>query len=312
VIGDFVSAVWNVFTSDTMYFSAFRLAALLAFAAAGEWIAERAGTLNISVEGMMLAGAFASAVGYDLTTNAVVGLLFGMGAGLLVAYVQATMSHRLTADQFVVGLTLNVLVLGLAAFLDSNLSPHTALAKVVEIPVLSDLPLLGQALFAQTWPTYLVYPVVAVAGWLVYRTRWGLEVRAVGENPQAADVSGIPVNLRRRQAILVEGMMAGLGGGYLVLGQVGSFEAGAVGGRGFIAIAAVIFGGWTLWGTIFGCLVFGMADAFRLAMPTLGYQANPQLLGSLPYLLTVVVMIVFARANRQPRALARPFVRGLT
>jgi simple sugar transport system permease protein len=125
-------------------------------------------------------------------------------------------------------------------------------------------------------------------------------------------VSGIPVNLRRRQAILVEGMMAGLGGGYLVLGQVGSFEAGAVGGRGFIAIAAVIFGGWTLWGTIFGCLVFGMADAFRLAMPTLGYQANPQLLGSLPYLLTVVVMIVFARANRQPRALARPFVRGLT
>jgi simple sugar transport system permease protein len=312
VIGGFLSASWNVLTSDTMYFSAFRLAALLAFAAVGEWIAERAGTLNISVEGMMLAGAFASAVGYDLSSNAVVGLLFAMAAGLLIAFVQATMSHRLTADQFVVGLTLNVLVLGLAAFLDSNLAPETALAKVVEIPVLSDLPLIGQALFAQTWPTYLIYPVVVIAGWLVYRTRWGLEVRAVGENPQAADVSGIHVNRRRRQAIYVEGMMAGLGGGYLVLGQVGSFDAGAVGGRGFIAIAAVIFGGWTLRGTILGCLVFGMADAFRLAMPTLGYQANAQLLSSLPYLLTVAVMILFARASRQPRALAQPFVRGLT
>jgi simple sugar transport system permease protein len=311
-MGGFLSAVWTIFTSETMYFSAFRLAALLAFAAVGEWIAERAGTLNISVEAMMLAGAFAGAVGYDLASSTLAGLVAASLAGLTVAFVQATMSHRLTADQFVVGLTLNVLVLGLAAFLDSSIEPETALAEVVEVPLLSDLPVIGRALFAQTWPTYLVYPVIAVAGWLVYRTRWGLEVRAVGENPQAADVSGIHVNRRRRQAILVDGLMAGLGGGYLVLGMVGSFDAGAVGGRGFIAIAAVIFGGWTLKGTVFGCFVFGMADAFRLAMPTLGYQANAQLLSSLPYLLTILVMILFARANRQPAALARPFVRGLT
>jgi ABC-type uncharacterized transport system permease subunit len=312
VIGDFLAAVWNIATSDTMYSSAFRFAAFLAFAASGEWIAERAGTLNISVEGMILAGAFASAVGYDLSSNIVVGLLFAMAAGLLIALVQATMSHRLTADQFIVGLTLNVLVLGLASFLNSNLEPQAAMANVVKVPVLSDLPLIGRAVFAQTWPTYLIYPVAAVAGWLVYRTRWGLEVRAVGENPQAADVSGIHVNRRRRQAILVEGLMAGLAGGYLILGQIGSFDDGVVGGSGFIAIAAVIFGGWTLRGTLLGCFVFGMADAFRLAMPTLGYQANAQLLSSLPYLMTVAVMILFARANRQPAALARPFVRGLT
>ena len=172
-MGGFLSAVWTIFTSETMYFSAFRLAALLAFAAAGEWIAERAGTLNISVEAMMLAGAFAGAVAYDLASSTLVGLAAASLAGFIVALVQATMSHRLTADQFVVGLTLNVLVLGLAAVLDSSIEPETALAKVVEVPFLSDLPIVGRALFAQTWPTYLVYPVIAIAGWLVYRTRWG-------------------------------------------------------------------------------------------------------------------------------------------
>ncbi|MEE9299393.1 MAG: ABC transporter permease [Acidimicrobiia bacterium] len=310
-MGDFFSALADIFSSPTMYGSAVRLGGFIAFAALGELVAEKAGTINISVEGSLLAGAFLGAIGYDLTGSTPLGLMTGIVGGLLVALIQANMSHRLTADQFVVGLTANILVLGLAGFLNGILDPATRRASVLEIPVLSDIPLIGPALFGQTWPTYLLYPLIPLTWWLLYRTRWGLEVRAVGENPQASDVSGIDVNKRRRQAIYYGGMLAGLGGGFLVLGQVGSFDTAAVGGRGFIAIAAVYFGSWTLFGTLLGALVFGFADAFRLAVPVLGYKLNAQMLAALPYVLTLVVMYAITKRFRQPAALAQPFVRGL-
>jgi simple sugar transport system permease protein len=136
-------------------------------------------------------------------------------------------------------------------------------------------------------------------------------VRAVGENPQAADVSGIDVNKRRRESIYYGGLLAGLGGAFLVLGQVGSFDTGAVGGRGFIAIAAVYFGGWRLGGVMLGSFLFGLADAFRLAVPVLGYQLNAQLLAALPYVLTLAVMYFITKQFRQPAALSQPFIRGL-
>jgi ABC-type uncharacterized transport system permease subunit len=310
-MGDFLSAFGDVLTAETAYSSAVRFAAVLAFAAIGEWIAERAGTLNISVEGMMLSGAFAAAMGYDATSNVAVGLALGMVFGVVVALVQAEMSHRLTADPFVVGLTLNILVLGVVGYLASVWQPETRTADIVEIPLLVEIPLVGPALFGQTWPLYLLYPLVPAAFWLVYRTRWGLEVRAVGEDPQSADVSGIHVNRRRRQAILLCGALSGLGGAYLLLGQVGRFEDSIVSGRGFIAIVAVIFGGWTLRGTILGCLLFGTVLSFRLSLPALGYELNTELLSSLPFLVTILAMALFAHRVRQPAALARPFIRGL-
>jgi len=310
-MGDFFSALADIFSSPTMYGSAVRLGGFIAFGALGELVAEKAGTINISVEGSLLAGAFTGTVGYDLTGSALLGLAAGMAGGLTVALIQANMSHRLTADQFVVGLTANVLVLGLVGFLNANLDPVAHRASVLEVPVLSDIPLIGPALFGQTWPTYLLYPLVPLTWWLLYKTRWGLEVRAVGENPQASDVSGIDVNKRRRQAIYYGGILAGLGGGFLVLGQIGSFDTAVVGGRGFIAIAAVYFGGWTLFGTLLGALVFGLADAFRLALPVLGYDLNAQMLAALPYALTLVVMFAITKQFRQPAALSRPFTRGL-
>ena len=310
-MGDMLGPVWDIFSNPTMYGSAVRLGGFLAFAALGELVAEKAGTINISVEGSLLAGAFGGAVAAGAGGSTWVGLAVGVMAGVLVAMVQANMSHRLTADQFVVGITVNILVLGVVGFLSANIDPVTSRAGVLEVPVLSGIPLVGPALFGQTWPTYLLYPLVPLTWWLLYRTRWGLEVRSVGENPQAADVSGIDVNKRRRQAIYYGGMLAGLGGAFLVLGQVGSFDTGAVGGRGFIAIAAVYFGGWRLGGTLLGALLFGLADAFRLAVPVLGYQINAQLLAALPYLLTLGVMYFITKRFRQPAALARPFVRGL-
>ena len=308
---DFLDPFIDIFTSDSTYINGALFGALLLFAATGEWVAERAGTINISLEGMLLSGAFASAVGYHLTESAIVAILTGICGGLIVALVQAEMSHRLAADQFVVGLTLNILVLGLTGFLDREIAPESKIVGTWNIPLLSDIPLIGQALFGQPWPFYLLYVLVPVSGWMVYRTRFGLELRAVGENPQSADVSGIDVNKRRRQTIYYAGFTSGLGGAFLILVQIGRFEDSIVGGRGFIAIAAVIFGGWTLRGTIAGCVLFAGALSFRLSIQGLGYNLNSELLQSLPFVVTLLGMAIFAHRVRPPAALARPFVRGV-
>jgi general nucleoside transport system permease protein len=307
-------AVADVLSSETMYQSMMRFAIILAFAAVGEWVAERAGTLNISIEAMMIGGAFTAGVTFDRTDSTLLSLAVAVCAGVTVALMQANLSHRLTVDQFVVGLTLNILVLGLALFLDSRFPAVTSIAAQWRIPLLVEIPLIGDALFGQSWPMFLIVPVVPLAWFLVFRTRWGLEVRASGENPQAADVSGIPVNRRRRQAICFAGASAGLGGGVLVLGQISisGYEPGHVGLKGIIAIAAVIFGGWTLRGTIIGCLLFGYFFALQQALPLIGYRINSQLAASLPYIIALVVTAVFAKRTRQPAALAQPFVRGLT
>jgi simple sugar transport system permease protein len=138
-----------------------------------------------------------------------------------------------------------------------------------------------------------------------------LEVRSAGEDPQSGDVSGIDVNKRRRQSIYVAGLTSGAGGAYLMLATVGQFEDSLVGGRGFIAIAAVIFGGWTLRGTLAGCLLFGAVLSFRLSLPALGYELNGDFLASLPFVVTLLAMTIFAKRVRPPAALAQPFVRGL-
>lgn len=309
---ELIRALGDVFSSEALYVSAFQLSVLFAFAATGEWVAERGGTLNISVEGMLLAGAFGAAWGTSASGNAFVGLVAGCAAGLLIALVQANLAHRLTANQFVVGLALNVLAIGLTAFLASELELGPARAGVIEVPLLSDLALVGEALFARPWPAYFVYALVPLAWWLVYRTRWGLEVRSVGVDPQAADVSGVHVNARRRQAILWCGLTCGFGGSFYVLGQVGLFQTNMLGGRGFIAIAAVIFGGWTLRGTIIGCVLFGFVEAMTITTSAKRYTVDPFVLDAAPYVVALTVVLLFAARVRQPRALAQPFVRGLT
>ena len=330
---DFFRATGDILSNSNVYEGGLRFAIVLALVAAGEWIAEKAGTINISVEGMLLGGAFAAATAFPLSENLAsgwglpaparqlaillgqmpamwLGILLGAAAGLAVAWIQANLSHRLAADQFVVGLTLNILVLGIASFLNFNIRPQAEQARDFEIPWLVDFPLVGRALFGQGWPFYLVYLVVPVCWWLVYRTRWGLEVRAAGENPQAADVSGIQVNKRRRQSIYVAGITSGLGGAVL-LGHIGSFDNNITSQQGFIALAAVIFGGWTLRGAMFGCLLFGMVTALRLTVSVLGYELNSELLQSLPYVVTIVTVAIIATYARPPAALARPFIRDL-
>jgi simple sugar transport system permease protein len=298
--------------TQTVMSSAVRLAVPLLFAAMGEYVAERAGTLNISVEAMMLSGAYSAAIGSSVTHSAGIGLLWGMGVGLAIGIIHANFSHRLQVNTFVVGLTLNVLALGVTNYLVAKVQMTSKQVGVLTIPVLSHIPVVGKPLFSQRWPMFLLYVLVPLTWWIVQRSRWGLEMRSVGENPKAADVTGINVNKRRRQGLMWCGLLSGLGGAYLSVGEVGTFNSNMTAGRGFIVIAAVIFGGWTLRGTVSGCLLFGGADALRLALPAIGYKINPQLLIASPYLLALIAMCFFAKNLRQPAALAQPFERAAT
>lgn len=310
-MGNFFSALADIFTNESLYRNAMIVAVVLMFAASGELVAEKAGTINISLEAMMLGGAYAAAVGQS-RFGVWGGLLMAATAGLIVAAIQANMSHRLSADQFVVGLVLNVLVLGVVGFLVGSNEPESSVVERVKVPLLSDIPLIGPALFDQPWVLYLVYPLIPAIWLLLYRTRWGLEVRAVGEDPNASDVSGLAVNKLRRQTIYLTGLTAGIAGGYFLYARSGRFEDSLIGGRGYIAIAAVIFGGWTLKGSIAGCVAFGLVGSLVLTIPSLGYQAiDPAFLAMAPNIVTIVAMTMFAKKVRQPAALARPFIRGL-
>jgi general nucleoside transport system permease protein len=297
-------------SATTILSSAVHLSVPLSFAACGEYVAERAGTLNISVEAMMLSGAYAGTIGSSVTHNAGAGLVCGALTGLIIGIVHGNLSHRLHANTFVVGITLNVLALGLTSYLVNAIAMHPRQVGILTIPVLSHIPIVGRPLFSERWPFFLLYALVPFVWWVMQRRRWGLELRSVGENPIAADVSGIDVNRRRRQALMWCGLLSGLGGATLSVGEVGTFNSNMTAGRGYIVIAAVIFGGWRLRGTIAGCFLFGGADALRLALPALGYRINSQLLIVAPYLLAIVVMFFFAARGRQPAALSQPFERA--
>jgi general nucleoside transport system permease protein len=299
-------------STTTILASGVRLTVPLAFAACGEYLAERAGAMNISVEAMMLSAAFTSVATASATGSAAVGLGVGVMTGLVVGFVHGNLSHRVQINTFVVGLVLNALVLGLTSYLITTERFSSHQVGVLSIPLLQDIPLIGKPLFSQRWPAYLLILLVPLTWWLVERSRWGLELRAVGENPQAADVTGIKVNVRRRQALLWCGALAGLGGAYLAVGEVGSFNQNMTAGRGYLVIAAVIFGAWRLGRTLLGCLVFGLSDAMRLALPALGVTLNAQLLVAAPYLLALLAMVLFTTKHRQPGALCRPFQRGST
>lgn len=284
----------------------------LIFAASGEYMAERAGTLNISIEGMMLAGAFTGIAVASATTNLIFGLLAGVAAGLVVAVIHANFSHRLAANTFVVGLTLDALVLGATDYFATVLKPGPAKFTSVTVPLLSKIPAVGPSIFVQPWPFYLIVIVLPLVWWAVERTNWGLQLRASGENPGAADATGIRVNVRRRQAVYLCGILSGLGGAFLSLCIVGAFNFDMTAGIGYVVIAAVIFGGWTLRGAMLGAVLFGAASAMGLVLPTLGASVNPQLLLALPYAAALVAMVFLAKFQRAPAALAQPFTRGVS
>lgn len=291
---------------ETILSAAVPLTVPLLFAGLGEYVAQRAGTFNLSVEGMMLGSAFAAAYGSSASGSPVVGLLCGMVAGLVIAFAHGNLSHRLQLNTYVVGLSLNVLVLGVTNYLLSSTVIDIPRTSAWRVPLLSELPVIGKAFFVQPWVVYLL-PLMVIMIWFLRRRRIGLELRAAGDDPVAGDLTGIGVNARRRQALLFCGLCSGVGGAYLSVFQSGSFTSGMTAGRGYIVIAAVIFGGWMVRGVIGACAVFGIAQGLQLALPAMGYGVSPQLLAATPYLLALVSLALLGARSRRPLALGRPF-----
>ncbi len=246
-----------------------RLSTPLILASSGELLAERTGVLNIGLEGFMLAGAFFGFLGTYLSGSFLVGIVFAIVAGVIFAAAMAFLSIRLSADQIVVGIGINILALGLTSFVFREVfsGPQVLLERPApwRWPILSGIPGIGEALFAQPGWVYAALVVVVAVWFVLQRTTWGLSMRATGELPEAADTAGSSVFRNRWVATLVAGGLAGAGGSFLSI-ELGVFIEGMTNGRGYLALAAVIFGRWRAPGVLLACLLFGGADALQLRL----------------------------------------------
>ncbi len=296
-----------------LFAASVRLSTPVLLAALGETIAERSGVLNIGVEGMMLAGALGGVLGAHYSGNPWVGLLVGMAAGGFLALIHAVVSITVQADQIVSGVAINILALGLTTFFFRSIfgiSPKPVLVKsfpTIEIPVLSSIPFLGEVLFRQNSLVYIAMILVPLTWFVLAKTKLGLNIRSVGEQPRAADTAGISVPFIRYFSTILGGLLAGMGGCFLSLGQVKMFADGMTGGRGFIALAAVIFGKWNPFGVWGAVLIFGVADAVQLRLQVKGFEVPYQFLLMIPYVLTIIALAGLVGRSIYPEALGRPY-----
>jgi simple sugar transport system permease protein len=293
------------------------LAVPLVFGSLSGVLCERVGVVNIAIEGQLLGGAFTAAMVATLTKSPFVGLLAAAVAGAIVSMVLAVFSIRYLVNQIIVGGVLNVLVSGLTGFLFSTVmqadkaqfnSPGRL--PIIDIPVLSSIPVIGPILFKQSVVGYLMYIAVIVVWIGLYKTKWGLRVRAVGEHPQAADTMGIKVNATRFWNVTLGGAVAGIGGSFFTLVAIDSFTKEISGGRGFIALAALIFGRWNPIGAFFAALLFGFADNLQSIVTIIGTPVPSQFMAMLPYLVTVLAVAGLVGRSRPPAASGIPYVKG--
>ena len=289
-----------------------RTATPLAFAALGETVTERAGVINVGLEGSVIAGAFAATAVAMATgggAGIAAGFAAGAAAGAAVALLVAAVVVGLRGDQIITGTAATLFALGMTGTLFRLLYGESGVALTVPtlaplpLPLLSDLPVLGHALFAQPLPTYALYGLVPLAWWWLYRTHDGLALRAVGESPDAAVAAGISPGRTRTRALLVGGAMGGLCGATLVLAQVGTFAEGMSAGRGFIAIAIVALGRWRPVRVALASLLFGAASALQYLFQAMGWAVPYQLFLALPYLLTLVALAGGSGRGAAPRGL---------
>lgn len=296
---------------------ALALSVPLVFGALSGVLCERAGVINIAIEGQLLAGAFLSAVVASLTGSLLAGLVAAVVAGLLVAVVLAVFAITYIVNQIIVGVVLNVLVLGATNFLYGQLLAPEAdtwnspgkLPRLA-IPLLSDIPVIGPVLFNQTIIVYVMYATVILIQIALFRTRWGLRVRSVGEHPKAADTLGIRVNTIRFRNVLLGGMVAGFGGAFFTLGNVGAFNKEMSAGQGFIALAAMIFGRWSPVGALGAALLFGFANNLQSVLGIVGTPIPSQFMLMLPYVLTIFAVAGLVGRVRAPAADGVPYVKS--
>ncbi len=285
----------------------------LIFAAMGGVISESSGVVNIALEGLMLIGAFFAVVATYFTGNPYIGVLAAMGSGALGALLHAIASIRYRANQIVSGAALILLAWGLTGFLlvrifgNPGASPSVNRLPVWKIPLISEIPYLGPILGVHPPLVYASFALVFALHYLLFKTRWGLRVRAVGENPEAADTLGINVFRIRYVCVILSGVFAGAGGAFLSIAQLGMFHELMSNGRGFIALAAMIFGKWRPVGAMLACLLFGFADAFQQNLQSIAMVIPSQFYLMLPFILTMAVLAGFVGKSTPPAADGIPY-----
>ena len=312
MLDDFVVSSFLV----TWLAASVRLAGPLLLTALGEIFAERSGVLNVGIEGTILIGALAGYLVTQETGSPWTGFLAATLAGVVVNLFLAWMYVTVLANQVVVGIVFNILALGVASYgyrlvAGSAASPELVpMFEGLQIPFLSGLPFFGPVLFSHSILLYVTILAVLVAEFVLFRTTFGLNIRAVGENPVAAANAGISVPFMRYVGVLLSGAGAGAAGGYLVLAQIGLFRDSIVMGQGFIALAIVIFGRWRPIYAAIAAIAFGAADALQLSLQLFAFDVPPQLLLSLPYVLTIVAVSGLIGGVAQPAALMEPYRRS--
>ncbi len=293
-----------------------RMATPLVIAGLGQIFAQSAGVLDLSVEGVMLVGAFFGFVGAFFANNLWAGLLAGMACAALVSLLMAFLSVTLRANQMIVSVMLVLMLGGLITFLNKlifgvgYIPPKTQGFQALQLPVLSSLPFVGPVLFQQNLLVYLAFALVPVVGVIMYRTTFGLQIRAVGEHPRAADSLGINVFKTQYLAIVIGGLFAGLGGAFLTLGWTGVYTDILTAGRGWLAIALVFFGKWNPYRLAAGAILFGFVNAVQLRMQAMsGQMVAFQIMLMLPYLLCIVVLTMVSRKAGGPANLCIAYQR---
>ena len=308
---------FEILFTASFWVAAIRIASPLIFATMGELICERAGVLNLGIEGIMVVGAFAGwltvYLGGDLWTGVAIAALAGAAFGM----VHATLTVPLGLSQHVVGIGITLLATSLTYFTYRLVLPEVTSPPRIEafqplpIPLLSDIPLVGPALFAQTPLTYLAFVTVGVVAWVLYRTPLGLAVRAAGENPSAVEAQGISVTAVRMGAVMVGSALMAVGGAFLTMSAFNSFFFEMINGRGWICIALVVFGSWRPGKALLGAILFAAFDAYQVRLQQLTGGAVPyQLFLMMPFVLSILALVVMSRRAAYPRALMIPYQKG--
>lgn len=308
---------FDIFLQASFWVAVVRIASPLILATMGELICERAGVLNLGIEGIMTAGAFVGwytvYAGGDLWLGVLMAGVIGVVFGLL----HGTLTVPLGLSQHVTGIGVTLLASSLAYFSYRLLLPQVSSPPKIEpfqplpIPFLSDIPLFGQALFAQTPLTYFAFITVALVAWVLYRTPLGLAIRAVGENPAACEAQGIDVTLIRLGAVMAGSALMAIGGAFLTISAFNSFFFEMVNGRGWICIALVVFGSWRPGKALLGAILFAAFDAYQVRLQQVTGGVVPyQLFLMMPYVLSILALIVMARRASYPKALMVPYRKG--
>lgn len=313
MLDDFLQPVIIV----SMLASTIRIATPVLLAALGELVTEKAGVLNMGVEGMMLTGAFVGFYVTSETGSLWLGIAGGMLAGAAMSLIMAVMGITLRLNQTVIGLGMNLLAAGLTFYwyrISFEISGAVSVPTVdifppVELPVLSGIPFLGEILFSQRLLTYLAFLMVPVIWFFLYRTKYGMALRGIGENPRAVDTKGISVYRYQYLAVIFGGLMAGLGGAFLPLGSTALFVTGITAGRGWLAIVLVIAGNWIPWRVMVAALIFAFLDAFQLQAQGLGVNIPFQIMLALPYVAAILAMMGTRARSIAPAALGVPYAR---